>query len=396
MINYALINKEVIPFICDHKKVTTDYLVKSTGFDLEKIEKWIDVNDSTLPTINQAKKIAKVLNIPFAGLYMNKEDIKISSIPKIRNYRSINGDTSIDDSSLNIAICAVLNERLFVISASQELEMVLPRLSLPTCEGSVDDYARNIREHFAIDISKQFKCNSTRQFYLYLRKQIESKGIFVQCFDGVPVETARAFAIYQEQLPVVGLNDSDRAPAKSFSMLHELVHLIKRESSMCNDMYNSMPLQKEEIFCNAVAGEVLVPRNELISVLVHNHDDNIDLETIKKTADKFSVSREVIIRRLLDLDFIGKPEYIAYSNLFLSELESDRAEQKMLREMGQSAGVFRNISHEAINKFSTTTCNTLLCGYAENYYSKRDLALHLGIAQKHIDKFLKEVSKWNN
>ena len=29
-------------------------------------------------------------------------------------------------------------------------------------------------------------------------------------------------------------------------------------------------------------------------------------------------------------------------------------------------------------------------------YSKRDIAQHLGIAQKHVDKFLREVSKWNS
>ena len=65
MANYALINKEVIPYICDRKKVTTDYLAKNTGYKLDKIQMWIDVNDPTLPSINQAKKIAKALNIPF-------------------------------------------------------------------------------------------------------------------------------------------------------------------------------------------------------------------------------------------------------------------------------------------------------------------------------------------
>ena len=396
MANHALINKEIIPFICDRKKVTIDYLINKTGYKKDKIIKWLDVNDSTLPTIIQAKKIAKTLNIPFAGLYMNKEDIKISSIPQIRNFRSINGNTTTDDSSVNIAICAVLDERLFVLSACQELELVLPELSLPICSGNEVEFASAIRKHFGIDINRQFKCNSMRQFYLYLREQLERKGIFVQCFIDVPVETARAFAVYDEHMPVIGLNDSDRAPAKSFSMIHELVHLIKRESSMCNDMYNSMTLQREEVFCNAVAGEVLVPKHELQKVLSRLSNTGIDLNTIRRVADKFSVSREVIIRRFLDLKLINQDEYSNYSDVFKSELESDRAEQKILRELGKSTGVYRNITHETINRFSSTTCNTLFCGYTENYFSKRDIAIHLGIAQKHVDKFLKEVSGWNN
>ena len=396
MTNYALINKEVIPFICDRKRVSTDYLVVKTGCKLERIRKWLDVKDPALPTINQAKKIAKALNIPFAGLYMNKDDIKISSIPKITNFRSLNGDVQIDDSSLNIAICGILNERDYVLSAIQEFEMQLPTLSLPTCDGAVESFARSIREHFELDISRQFKCTSARQFYLLLRKHVEDKGIFVQCFVGVPVETARAFAIYKDHMPIIGLNDLDRSPAKSFSLIHELVHLINRESSLCNDMYNSMEVHKEEIFCNAVAGEVLVPKYELNNLLKHESDSNIDLYMIRWLADKFSVSREVIIRRLLDLNHITKAEYSAFSETFVSELESNREEQKTLREMGLSKGIPRNISREAIDRFSTTTCYALLYGYAENFYSKRDIALHLGIAQKHVDSFLKEVSGWSS
>jgi hypothetical protein len=58
---YALINKEVIPYVCTGKKVTKDFLHTATKLNMEKIEKWIDVNDPTLPTILQAKKLAKCL-----------------------------------------------------------------------------------------------------------------------------------------------------------------------------------------------------------------------------------------------------------------------------------------------------------------------------------------------
>ena len=88
--------------------------------------------------------------------------------------------------------------------------------------------------------------------------------MFVHCFTDVPIEMARAFAIYDSTMPIIGLNDDDRQPAKSFSMIHELVHIFKRESSLCNDMRS---LRKEEAFCNAVAGEVLVPRDALSAII---------------------------------------------------------------------------------------------------------------------------------
>lgn len=395
---YALINKEVIPYVCTGKKVTKDFLHTATKLNMEKIEKWIDVNDPTLPTILQAKKLAKCLHIPFAGLYMNTADINIKSIPAIRNYRTLNGSLAIDDSGLNIAICDVLQERDFLIEESRELGIPLPLFSISTfTEEDPIVWAKKIREQFSIDIGHQFKCGSSRQFYLHLRERLERKGVFVQCFSGVPVEVVRGFAIYEQELPVIGINDEDRPPAKSFSLIHELVHLIKRESTLCNEMYNTTASQAEEVFCNAVAGELLVPKDALLIVLKNGkYKKPYDIDDISVIAKRFSVSREVIIRRLLDCGKINSLEYTTYSEEFRREVERDKEKQRLARKEGIDTGFRQNISRDAIDRTSSAVCKMLFFGYGEELYSKRDIAFHLGIAQKHVDKFLMEVSRWNS
>ena len=77
---YALINKEVIPFVCAGKKVSVEFLHERTNFQIDKLNQWLDVTDASLPTILQAKKLAKCLHIPFAGLYMNTGDINIRKL----------------------------------------------------------------------------------------------------------------------------------------------------------------------------------------------------------------------------------------------------------------------------------------------------------------------------
>ena len=149
---YALINKEVLPFICQKLGVTIEYLYSKTRFKLDKLQKWLDVFDVELPTVVQAKKIAKCLHIPFAGLYMNTKDIKIKIIPSVKNYRTIDGKLFIDDSSLNIAICDVLQERDFWIEESKKLDIKVPVFSSPSfsTENPID-LANTIREYFEID-----------------------------------------------------------------------------------------------------------------------------------------------------------------------------------------------------------------------------------------------------
>ena len=395
---YALINKDVLPFICTGKRVTKEYICSATKLKKDSVDKWLDVTDPALPTILQAKKLAKCLHIPFAGLYMNTKDINIKSIPAIRNYRTLDGALSIDDSSLNIAIGDVLQERDFLIAESNDLGIPLIVFSSPSCPTDAPaDWAKKIREHFSIDIKDQYKCSSSRQFYLYLRERLENKGIFVQCFTDVPVEIVRGFSIYEQELPIIGINDNDRPPAKSFSLIHELVHLIKRESSVCNVMYNATSLQSEEVFCNAVAGELLVPKDAL-AIVLHSgkYAKPYKVDDIAAIAKRFSVSREVIVRRLLDNGQISTVEYETYSEEFHREIERDREEQRLARKAGLKTGIPKNVSREAIDRTSPAICKTLYYGYGEEIYSKRDIAQHLGIAQKHVDKFLMEVSRWNS
>ncbi len=393
---YAQINKETVAYIFEGKKVSKDYVVSKTGVKLGKLESWLNPNDDKLPTIKQAKDIASCLRIPFAGFYMNKEHIKLKSIPKVKNYRTLDGGIGIDDSAINIAMIELLTERDFLLESSEENGIELPSFDLSiTLPDDPVLWAKEIRELFDIKIETQYKCNSSRKFYLYLREKIETAGIFVHCFTGVPMEMARALAIYDEKMPVIGINDEDRAPAKSFSMIHELVHIFKRDSSLCNDMKS---VRNEEVFCNAVAGEFLVPEDALESVIKYREMQKpYKKRDIEYLAKKFSVSKEVIIRRLLDTGRIDKIFYETYADEFRREVELQKEERRVAKQEGRALpGPARVMSREAIDRTSATVCKMLYHGYGNEIYSKQDIARHLGFSQKYVNKFLAEVASWNS
>lgn len=395
---YALINKDTLAYICREKGVSGDFIANKTKISATKLALWLTPTDSAFPTIKQAKKLASCLHIPFAGLYMNSTDIPLKKIPNVRNMRTMLRTNSSDDSALNIAMIDVLLERDFLLNANDELGLTTkPFLPVVPKDNDPQIWANAIREQFSISLEQQYKCNSARQFYLYLREKIESEGVFIHCFTDVPIDTARGFAIYYADLPIIGINDEDRPPAKSFSIIHELVHLFKRESSLCNDMNISVTTKEEEVFCNAVAGELLVPQNAINIVLNNNnYSTPYSEEDLKRIADRFSVSREVIIRRLLDLNKISKIEYDTYADMFRQEIDYEREKQRTDRKNGINNSIPRNISREAIDRTSPAVSKALYRGYGEEIYSKQDIARHLNIDQKHINKFLMEVAKWNN
>lgn len=393
---YAQINKNTLAYIFDGKNVSKDYIVSKTGVRSEKLDRWLDVSDLLLPTINQAKSIAACLHIPFAGFYMNPEHIKLKAIPQIKNYRTLYGDTLLDDSALNIAMMDLLYERDFLVESCEEIDMSLPSFNMSiTYREDPIVWAKRIRELFDIQLDVQFKCTSSRKFYLYLRDKIENAGIFVHCFTDVPMEVARAFAIYDNVMPIIGINDEDRPPAKSFSMIHELVHIFKRESSLCNDMRSA---KSEEVFCNAVAGELLVPKDALEgTIVIKNMQKPYKKQDVEYLAEKFSVSKEVIIRRLLDTGHIDDAVYETYADEFRRDVELQKEERRIAKQEGRiMPGPKKNVSREAIDRTSTAVCKVLYHGYGNDIYSKQDIARHLGISQRHVNKFLTEVSVWNN
>lgn len=391
----ANINKETVSFICTRIGVTTAFLAQRTGLAEDKVGSWLDVSSDTYPTLNQAKALAKVLKVPFAGLYMNKDNLPIKQLPSLHNLRTL-PYASTDDSSLNLAIVELIRYHDFLTSAESELDITAPSLALPIISDTTNvvEYAGRIRTFFGLELNDQFRLQSARQFYLYVRQQIENKGIFVHCFTGVDVEVARGISIFSGSEPIIGINDNDRYPAKTFSIIHELVHILKKQSTLCNEMSASFSSQDEEVFCNAVSGEVLVPAASLNIVLAAQKITNFSLDTIEAITKKYSVSKEVIIRRLYDTNRISKDEYDTYANEIRQNFLQEKGADKIARQEGSGKQIFTNVSRNAIDKTSPSICKVLLTGYSDGYFSKQEVSGFLGIKEKHIPKFLTEVAKW--
>lgn len=348
----VLINKETLFHICSQIGVSNAFIAQRTHISETLIEQWLDVNVDVLPTINQAKILARILHVPFASLYMNKNNVTIRHLTNIRNLRTMPDGIVVDDSALNLAIVDLFRACDLLHSSGNELGLAEPHIDLPVISDSAipTDYACVIRSFFGLELIDQYRLASTRQFYLYIRRKLEEKGIFIHCFTGIAVEAVRGIALFNETTPIIGINDDDRYPAKTFSIIHELVHILKRQSTLCNDMYSSFTVQQEEVFCNAVAGEVLVPANALDAYFNAHAIYRVSLDIIKTIAERFSVSREVIVRRMYDTGRLTKDSYDTFTNEITLSFEQKREAERIARSEGRLQSIPRNMSREAIDK----------------------------------------------
>lgn len=173
---YATINKDTLAHICKEKGVSSEFLASKTKLNMSRLNQWLTPTDINLPTINQAKKIAACLHIPFAGLYMNPCDIPLKRIPNIRNMRTMSGAVSIDDSSFNIAMIDVLLERDFLLSADDEFGITPPDFEplIPDSDSLMNGQMRSVNNSLSIlvnSISVVLHANFTYMFVIKSRQK---------------------------------------------------------------------------------------------------------------------------------------------------------------------------------------------------------------------------------
>jgi Zn-dependent peptidase ImmA (M78 family) len=386
----ALINKATLKLVCDNLKVSSEYINRVTKLGEARIDRWKDPQDPLLPTIRQAKAVAKCLRIPFAGLYLSPSLLPIDKLPNIINKRTLRSTTTaVDDSALNVAIHDLLRLRGIVLDARSELEEPATGFAFSGDLSSVHKLALQIREYLGISYEMQKAASSPRQFFLRVRSGVENKGVMVAAFDGVSLDVARGVALYFDELPVIGINNEDKSSPKTFSILHELVHIVKRQSVSCNEIGPLLTRDAEEIFCNAVAGEALVP-GDLLTQEREVRGSEIGGEALGPLAARYSVSREVIARRLLDL---GKIQNSDYETLIGNIHDEYEAEQRKPRRA--NLGKYRpNVARAAFDKNGTSICRVLQRGVDREIYSHQDVGDFLGIKLKHIPRLFAEASRW--
>ena len=173
-----------------------------------------------------------------------------------------------------------------------------------------DVVASYVRNYIKVTIEEQQNWRGVEDALRRWREVVESKGIWVfkNAFKDDEYSYS-GFSLADEKFPVIYINNTMSKGRQIFTLFHELGHLLLdlggidfREdvSDKFEDQYRG-----DEVFCNAFAAELLVPRETLLGPTTSTPETS----EIKEWADKYKVSRIVILRRWLSMDLISKEYY---------------------------------------------------------------------------------------
>lgn len=168
---------------------------------------------------------------------------------------------------------------------------------------SDDQIAESLRERLDIPFEDQLSWQTDNEAYRKWRSAVETRlGILVFQFS-MSMDEAQGFSFSDTYPYAIVTNSNHSYSGRTFTIFHELAHIIRHHSAICL-IDQATEKQQEEWACNLFAGRFLVPDSFV--------DDADDLKTIQSFASRFKVSREVYLRRLKEL---GKITDLRFFNL---------------------------------------------------------------------------------
>jgi len=168
----------------------------------------------------------------------------------------------------------------------------------------------------------------------------EDRGALVFQMSGIDVQECRGFSLADAAYPVVMLNGADAAQARSFTLLHELAHVLDRDGGLCL-LNDDVDVERR---CNRFAAEILMPADAVDEI--RRMAAGIDL--VDAAVREFRVSQQAAAFRLRDLDLVDAS---AVSTVPARAAEAARRAESKTRDGGPAHHVLarRNLGERYVS-----------------------------------------------
>lgn len=243
-----------------------------------KLSEWLE---GRRPTLKQLEKFACDTHTPFGLLFLDEPPVEASPIP-------------------------------------EALEFV----GSVTIQTSVDVVASQIRQALRFEVSERGTFANWEDALRRLIDRIEALGVLVMVNGVVGSNTHRklrpqefrGFALADPLAPLVFVNGADTKAAQIFTLIHELGHVWLGESALSDAAMTARGGIEDELWCNRLAAEVLVP----LSLLRTEYRGDPNTAELERLAERYRVSTLVVLKRIHDAGFI---EWDTYRARYQAELQ---------------------------------------------------------------------------
>lgn len=276
--------------------------------------------------------------------------------------RSIVGDAHLD------ALIRDLRARQNLVQSTLEDEEVEPLAFIGSTKmtDGIASTLNALKQVLQFDLGDFRAQKKAEDAFLLLRDRAEAAGIFVLLIgnlgshhSSIPVEAFRGFAIADPIAPFIVINDQDAKTAWSFTLVHELAHLCLGNTGISGSL-SDIAIEQ---FCNDVAGEFLLPAEELSSIqFVTGQSLDQSIAIISAFAEARNLSRSMVAYKLYRAGSISWGDWNAFDSK-LRELWIQEKEKIKVKARSSDSGpnyyiVRRHRLGKAILEFANRTVSS--------------------------------------
>ncbi|MFM7878249.1 MAG: ImmA/IrrE family metallo-endopeptidase [Microcystis panniformis] len=307
------VNPKIIQWARERARYSLESVAVKFKKDVSVIEKWESGED--FPTYSQLEKLAEIYKRPLALFFFPEPPIEAEEKQEFRTLPDFEIENLAADT-----IYALRQAKAMQLSLQEINNGINPstkKIFQDIAVSSSDDLrklAEQIRKYLNVTLEEQLTWNDQETALKKWRSAVEEAGIFIFKRSFKQREIS-GFCLIDIEFPIIYLNNSTEKARQIFTIFHELAHILLQTNGITksDDRYiNSLQGENKyiEIFCNKFAAEFLLPNHvfsEIIRETIVNVNDNDKI--ISKISSDYKVSREVVLRKLLDNNLISQKEY---------------------------------------------------------------------------------------
>jgi Zn-dependent peptidase ImmA (M78 family)/DNA-binding Xre family transcriptional regulator len=316
------INVQRIAWCCKDYGITTDELAAEVGISGATMGRLMS-GEAGL-TFNQLAKVAEYFGRGVL-FFLEQGETRPETVHTVA-FRTLANQKPDLSAKLKTLIERVEHQRSIYMELREELNSdSLPRFVPPEVVGH--------DPRVAASVVRRWLALPARNTFETYRSAIEAKGILVFLSNGyqgkwqiAKESPVMGFTLYDQICPVIVVKKQRWESQQTFTLIHELGHLILQRMSSIDDEGDLHSTDGDERIANLFAGHLLVPESFLTQIDFKKKPLRVEEYDawVEGQRKQWGVSTEVILRRLLDSNKLSKVEYVSYRNWRANLIEPPR------------------------------------------------------------------------
>lgn len=303
------INSQRVVWCCADLGLTPEQVVAELGWSPERLNAVIDGNGGL--TFTQLRAMAEFFGRSVL-FFLESEEVDAERVHSPQ-FRTLAGQKPDLSRRVRLLVQRAEYQRKIYLDLTEDVEGAeRSRFLPPELPSDPVEAARVAREWLSLGENNDFE---------KFRSAVEQRGILVFRTNGyagkwqiAKESSILGFALYDPSTPVIVVRKQKAESMQSFTLMHELGHILLHRTSSVDDDADLRATRGMEREANRFAAHLLVPDSYLAKLLATDRpDDNAELdEWLKPFRSAWGVSADVILLRLVDERRMQKSAYESY------------------------------------------------------------------------------------